>query len=26
MIKLNLPTYSFKFKSKENKTLIFDKF
>ena len=26
MIKLNLPTYSFKLKSKENKTLIFDKF
>lgn len=26
MIKLNLPTYSFKIKSKENKTLIFDKF
>jgi hypothetical protein len=25
MIKLNLPTYNFKFKSKENKTLIFDK-
>lgn len=26
MQKLNLPTYSFKLKSKENKTLIFDKF
>jgi hypothetical protein len=25
MIKLNLPTYNFKLKSKENKTLIFDK-
>ena len=26
MQKLNLPTYNFKLKSKENKTLIFDKF
>ena len=26
MQKLNLPSYSFKLKSKENKTLIFDKF